>query len=370
MLRRRTRILLVYLHAASFVQEDAAHLSRWADVRTFLVPGSDGKAASLLAGQLRFFFWLLRELPRADCVFGWFVDYHLFLPTLLARAIGKPVVAVVGGMDANHLPEYGYGVFDSPWRAALARFIYPRLALLLPVAEALMFAETAFGAEGVQADGVRANGVRAHLPALRVPYRVLPTGYDADFWTASDAPRERAVLTVAFIGSMRTAKIKGVDLLVEAARQLQGVQFSVAGVDPAFEPQLRAALRPPENVLFLPPRPREALRDLYRRASVYAQLSRTEGLPNVLCEAMLCGCVPVGSRVGGIPEAIGGAGLIVERADAHEIADAIKTALQSDGQSARRAARERIAGRFTNSARSLELEAALKRLITSAEAKP
>jgi glycosyltransferase involved in cell wall biosynthesis len=44
---------------------------------------------------------------------------------------------------------------------------------------------------------------------------------------------------------------------------------------------------------------------------VYAQFSITEGLPNVVCEAMLAGCIPVGSNVGGIPELIETTGILI-----------------------------------------------------------
>ena len=40
--------------------------------------------------------------------------------------------------------------------------------------------------------------------------------------------------------------------------------------------------------------------------------SRNEGFPNVCIEAQACGCPVVGSNAGGIPEAIGEGGLIVD----------------------------------------------------------
>jgi hypothetical protein len=67
----------------------------------------------------------------------------------------------------------------------------------------------------------------------------------------------------------------------------------------------------------------------YQRAKVYAQLSISEGLPNVVCEAMLAGDIPVGTRRGGIPEAIGNTGFYVPYGDVQASAEAIKRALQS-----------------------------------------
>ena len=57
----------------------------------------------------------------------------------------------------------------------------------------------------------------------------------------------------------------------------------------------------------------EALVQLYNTHEYYLQLSSSEGFPNALGEAMACGCVPIGSAVGAIPEIIGYTGLLLER---------------------------------------------------------
>jgi glycosyltransferase involved in cell wall biosynthesis len=67
----------------------------------------------------------------------------------------------------------------------------------------------------------------------------------------------------------------------------------------------------------------------------------TEGLPNAVCEAMLCECIPVGSAVGGIPAAVGSSGFLLRTRDADEAARLIRQALNAPsslGKSARRRA--------------------------------
>jgi glycosyltransferase involved in cell wall biosynthesis len=83
----------------------------------------------------------------------------------------------------------------------------------------------------------------------------------------------------------------------------------------------------PGNVELLPPIPRADLLRHYRQARVFCQPSRREGLPNTLCEAMLCESIPVGTRVGGIPTAIDRYGFLAPPGDAAALADALRSAL-------------------------------------------
>ena len=124
---------------------------------------------------------------------------------------------------------------------------------------------------------------------------------------------------------------------------------------------MRRELDPPVNVELVEPQPRERLPAIYGEASVYLQVSRTEGMPNVLCEAMLCGCIPVGSRVAGIPDAIGAAGEIVEAPDPDRIAGAIRAAF-GRAPEGRHAARDRILQHFTREHRRLKLFSVLDSL--------
>ena len=358
---RRPRVLFVAPARSSFVRDDLALLREHYDVSEFTF--GVGRAAALARGLARQARWLHAEGARpagerADLVYGWFADYPLALPVRWARRRGVPVVVAVGGYDAACLPELDYGVFCSRWRAPLARGVLRGASLLLPVAQALVESENAF-APGAPTR----QGVRAHVPGLVTPVAVLPTGYDAAAWPAGPAVREPRVVTAALVATERTWHLKGLDLLADAARRLPGVAFEVVGVAPA----LAASKRPhvPPNVTLGPPVPRHALAAVYARAAVVAHLSRSEGLPNALCEAMLCGCVPVVSRVGGMPEAAGDTGRIVDAPDADAIADALVQAL---AQPDRAAPRARIATQFSRERRRAGLAEHLDRLIAGGPA--
>ena len=83
--------------------------------------------------------------------------------------------------------------------------------------------------------------------------------------------------------------------------------------------------------------PHEVLFQSYNEAGVFVQASITEGMPNTLCEAMLCECVPVGSNVNGIPDAMGDTGIIVMNRDIAELESAVRQAIKlTSGPAARK----------------------------------
>ena len=185
----------------------------------------------------------------------------------------------------------------------------------MPVSGSLVRSKNTF----LRASGAEAQGVAVHVPGLQTRCAVVPTGYAPEAWPLGAPDRAASVLSVATVDSHTTFLRKGLDVLIEVARELPEVPFQVVGMR-MDEGEVRQRYAPPANVEFVRALPREALAEVYGRASVYLQLSRAEGMPNVLCEAMLCGCAPVGSRVFGIPDAIGDAGWIVDDPDPRAIA--------------------------------------------------
>jgi glycosyltransferase involved in cell wall biosynthesis len=95
------------------------------------------------------------------------------------------------------------------------------------------------------------------------------------------------------------------------------------------------------------------LLDLYRGADIFVHVSLTEGVPQVLVEALACGTPIVATAVGGVAQALAGgkAGLLVPPGDAAALADAID-ALVADAQ-----LRARIVAYGRSLVRDLTLEA-------------
>ena len=362
--RPALRLLFVAKGFPSFVREDLAHLRSFADVEVFHADVEQGGAAVARAQRVAAVaaeqaVWLRRHLPGADAVFGWFADFHLALPTRAARRAGVPVIVAIAGFDAIALPELGYGVYESRWRAPLARYVLRHAARVLPCSATMIEHENRYSAH----PRLLANGVRAHVPGFDTPTTVIPFGFDASDWPLGPDERPDVVCTVGHLGRERVQRRKGLDVLIDAARHLPDVTVQIVGVPEDQAEVVRARYDAPANVEILPPRPREALAGVYQGASVYAQLSRAEGQPNVLGEAMMSGCIPVGSPVFGIPETIGSTGHLVESPEPEHVAGVLRRALDEATGERRRAAREHVLTHYTRAQRRERLRAVVEEVV-------
>lgn len=354
------RVLFITQAFQSFVQEDLHHLEAFADVEVFTFDAAGRtpveRARAVAARAREQGRWLRDRLPTADLVFGWFADYHMALPTALGHRHGVPAVVAVAGFDAIALPDLGYGVYESAWRAPIARYVLRNATHVLPCSETMIEHVNTYSASPNRLE----NGVRAHVPGFTTPYTVVPFGFDPTDWPLGPVDRAPVVCTVGHLGDERVQRRKGIDLLVEAARHLPEATVQVIGVPDDKVGATRVRFAPPPNVEWLPPRPRAELSALYQGASVYAQLSRAEGQPNVLGEAMCSGCVPVGSPVFGIPETIGDTGYVVDRPDPEHVASVLRRALTDATPARREAARDRILTHYSRAQRRDRLRATIE----------
>lgn len=95
---------------------------------------------------------------------------------------------------------------------------------------------------------------------------------------------------------------------------------------------------------------RHDIPDLMSAADIFVLSSAWEGFPMVVMEAMAGERVVVATDCGGVREAVGDAGFLVEPRDAKALAHALQTALQlsaNESASLGRAARQRVAEKYS-----------------------
>jgi glycosyltransferase involved in cell wall biosynthesis len=268
---------------------------------------------------------------RSDIVFCWFASVYAAVAILCAKFLRKKSVVVIGGVDVAAERQYKYGLWLSPWKAALVRAAIKSTNKVLVVDESLK-KETI--------SRVRFDGTTIET---------LPTGYDPGRWKPSGS-KQAAVLTVAAIQSEGRLLMKGIDILFDVARRLPRINFVLVGFDAPKFP----ALIPPANLSIVGMTDQSELLSHYQQAKIYCQPSRREGLSNTLCEAMLCGCIPVATDVGGSANAIGEHGVVVPPNDPGALVAGIERALSMTKEVGMKA-RERIIVLFPKTRREERL---------------
>ena len=291
------KILLVYTSFNSFVKSDYDILSSAHQVDKFHFSATK-KFWTIAVQLIRQFVFLLFHIWKYDVVFIWFGDYHSFLPVLFSKLTAKKSIIVIGGYDVTSLPEFKYGSLYKPIRRLATYVSFRYASLCLPVVEKLEEKLIEF--------------------CPKAKSKTIYTGYKFDIQNLPnlDTDREKTILTVSITNSEQRVFIKGLDRFRELAQKMPDFDFIIIGVD---ELAIKYFNPVPENLTLIPPLNQHELISYYLKSSYYAQFSRTEGLPNALCEGMLYGCIPLGMDIGGIPTAIGNYGLVSKKWIPHDM---------------------------------------------------
>ncbi len=319
-MKRRIHILFTSTFITPFITEDVEILQRHFSIHRSTARG--------WSAPLKFF----PQVLKADITFSWFASVYSSLLILLTKILRKKSIIVLGGGDAARIPELRYGIWNSKWKSALLRYALPRATKVIAVDDSL------------KRDAIEL----AHYGGENIS--IIPTGYDSERWKP-DGEKENLVLTVANCPDEQRIKLKGIDQFIQAAQCLPEFRFVAVGISEHVQQHLKL----PHNVELHGFTSQNELLHFYRRAKVYCQFSRREGLPNSLCEAMLCECVPVGTKTGGIPTAIGNAGFLVNGNDMEQTATAIQQAMNNHAEKSKEA-RNQIIERFSLEQRERRLK--------------
>lgn len=318
---------------ATFVLRDQRILEKNFATKTYYINNSSRLVYSLSIIKLT--IYLLFKGRNADVYFTRFSDWHTAIIAFFKIIYRKKLLIVVGGYDVAAIPAIGYGLHLHRIRSRFARYTMRNATYLLPVSSSLIRYENSFVTSGkVQ------GGIMHFVPNLKAQIEVVNNGFDGEFWHKKvGIKKENIVLTVALIENIRGYKLKGIDNFIRAAKMLPGTTFVAVGL--TTELLGKVADNWPQNLVVCSKIEPETLVDWYSRAKVFCLFSLSEGMPNVLCEAMLCECIPVGTRVTSIPEIIGDTGFLVDTNCIEDYVAKTKLALNADAEFGKKA-RSRI----------------------------
>ncbi|MDZ4745556.1 MAG: glycosyltransferase family 4 protein [bacterium] len=328
------RILLLGPLRSSFVKTDIQELSKAHTVVALDTILGKGLKAGVSLVSLT--FRTIVQLLRADVLYCWFADYHTLIPILVARLLRRQAIVIAGGYDVGWLPELGYGARARPLRWFFARNSFRFASLVLPVSE---YAQRQLH--------MLTNGKHAH--SVVVYNGILADRFPAEITGA----REPLAITVSQGNSITEYVRKGLDRFIAVARLVPTVEFVIIGPTGAALHRAQADALGVENVNVIPGfvSLHDTIIPYFMRASCYCQFSIEETFGMAVVEAMLCGCIPVTTNGGALPEVTGNAGYRGE-VDI-ELAQGVMASINAESD-ARQEART-YAMRFSSDARGKKL---------------
>jgi len=198
------------------------------------------------------------------------------------------------------------------------------------------------------ADGIPASRivvVHDGIDVEKIAHR-LPVDLHQEYWLPHGAP---VIVNVAALVAHKGHKhlIEAMPLVLRAVPDAHLVIFGEGDLRGALEQQIRH-LSLEKHVLL--PGFREDVLSLVKSSDLFVMSSITEGLGSAVLDAMAMGLAVVGTRAGGIPEAVvpGVTGELVQPGDARELAAAIVRLLKdpSRRRDYGKAGRQRVADQF------------------------
>ena len=238
-----------------------------------------------------------------------------FIGATMKDVFGKPFVVTAHGGDVYNFP------FRNSWNKTLARYILNKADQVITVSR--------FNAEKLLSLGVSSSKLH-----------VIPNGYDEKLFKPIPLREAREKLHLPLnkkvllsVGNL--VDMKGHTYLVDAMRTVlakrNDVILVVVGSGFLKEGLQKKAreLGLNQKVLFVGSRKHDEIPIWISASDLFVLPSLSEGFPTVIPEAMACGKPIIGTRVGGVPEAIShrDLGILVDPGNAEVLASSILEAL-------------------------------------------
>ncbi len=360
-MKKTTRIIYIKPANSSFIRGDQQIFEKQYDVKPFLMDQNKSKAIYGLRLTGLFFYLLSYAFWNKVIFVSWFADYHSAVMVFVAKLTGKKSVVFIGGQEAISYPELKKGVYRKKFRGECVKYALRNSSLIIANHESLIYHENYY----YNAEYPHIDGIKHYVSNLKTRTEIIYNGINPTRFKRDESipKRDNMVLTVGTMSQVGDFYNKGFDLFIEAAARNAAINFVLIGLNPNYLDWTEKNYKVSQlsNLQIIPSFcPHEVLNEKYNQAKVFVQASITEGMPNTLSEAMLLECIPVGSNINGIPDAIGETGIIIKHRKVEELEIGINKALKMNSG---KNARQRVLDLFSISLREEKILRLFKELI-------
>ena len=326
-MQKTDTILFIKPVNTSFVLIDQKILEKRYRVIPFLLEQDKGKV-TYFKNLLLMVLFLLKNASKSRAFICWFGDYHAAVMVFMGKLTNTPSFILAGGQEAICYKELGKGVYLKKIRGLFVKYALRNCSVILPNHQSLMYHENYF----YNKEHPHVDGITHYVGKIKGEVHVIPNGIDFSRIDRNPAIEKdpNLLLTVGTMNKLSDFYNKGYDLFIALAKRCKNYNFIAVGVKRSSMDWIEENYKISEipNLKVIPAFcPADVLSEYYNRAKVYLQVSITEGMPNSLGEAMLCECIPIGSNVNGIPDAIGNTGIIIQYRDLDELEQALYKAM-------------------------------------------
>jgi glycosyltransferase involved in cell wall biosynthesis len=355
------KIIYVKPNNSSFIRGDEELLSKHFEVSTLLLEQAKGNRV-YFKNMLKMCWVLLSKGLSGKFIFAcWFADYHSALMTFFARITGNKSVIFIGGQETVCYPELGKGVYRNKFRGWFVGYSLRNATQVIANHQSLIYHENKY----YNAENPHIDGVKHYVKGFKTPVDVVYNGVDPTKFVRDPQilKQQNLVLTVGTMSHLGDFQNKGFDMFIQVAARRPQWQFVLIGLYKSYLDWVEEnyAVSKIPNLKIIPSFcPQDILSENYNKAQVFVQCSITEGMPNTLSEAMLLECIPVGSNINGIPDAIGKTGVVVQHRNVEEVEAAIEKALQMNTSAD---ARQRVIDLFSFHKREKQLYEIFKKIL-------
>ena len=341
----KLRLIYVTAFNSSFINKDKLLLEKYFNViPLFFNPLPKWKTPFSLANQL---IKLIFKTNSVKCIVCQFAGFHTVLPVLIGKLFNRKVYIILLGAECHNFPKIQHGNFRKKILGIATSYSLRNAYKLLPIDYSLAEWENKYD----ETEPLLQGFINLASPC-KTTFEVIPHGFDdIKFNYKPENKIKNTFITISSSVAPPVYYRKGIDLILKVAPYFPECKFFILCKNDYLKID-----ELPQNVILLDAVPYDKLGEKIAEFEYYLQVSIAEGLPNALCEAMLCGCIPIGSESFAIPHVIGETGYIVKKRELNDFKSVLSLAINNtSNEILAKNARNRIQELFPLNAREKRL---------------